>query len=107
MTSTLSRATAAILLSLVTTFLASADDGANIHWKKIKLSDQFMNEGATFGDFNHDGKADLISGPYWYEGPDFSVEKRHEIMPVQTYKTDNDYSKNFFAFAYDFNGDGW
>jgi hypothetical protein len=105
-----SRAPAAvvILLSLFTASLASAaDDGTNIHWKKIKLSDQFMNEGATFGDFNHDGKTDLISGPYWYEGPDFSPEKRHEIMPVQTYKTDNDYSKNFFAFAYDFNGDGW
>jgi len=76
-----------------------------IHWKKITLSHDFMCEGANFGDFNHDGKMDVVSGPYWYEGPDFT--RRHEYMPVKTYKTDNEYSKNFFAFSYSFKNDGW
>ena len=78
-----------------------------IKWKKIVLSTTFYSEGANFGDFNHDGKMDVVSGPYWYEGPDFNPQKRHEFMPVESFKPDGQYSKNFFAFSYDFNGDGW
>jgi len=96
------------LLTMLAAPFALADEGTQIKWKKVQLSDQFMCEGANFGDFNHDGKMDLVSGPYWYEGPDFSPDKRHQYMPeVKTFKPDNDYSKNFFAFTYDFNGDGW
>jgi hypothetical protein len=94
-------------------------------FKKTTLTDKFWCEGATFGDFNHDGKTDLVSGPYWYEGPEFT--KRHEYYPAThtfarkqadgTSETipgyegalgvNNTYSDNFFAFAYDFNRDGW
>ena len=28
------------------------------HWKKVTLSREFLSEGATFGDFNHDGVQD-------------------------------------------------
>jgi hypothetical protein len=95
------------------------------HFKKTQLSDKFWCEGATFGDFNRDGKMDLVAGPYWYEGPDF--KKRHDIYPgTQTFTrkkpdgkeekiegfegalgTENKYSDNFFAFTRDFNHDGW
>src|SRR5277367_3410155 len=54
-------------------------------FKKIQLSDQFWSEGASFGDFNHDGKMDIVSGPYWYEGPDF--KKRHEYYPADKFFT--------------------
>ena len=94
-------------------------------FKKTQLSDKFWCEGATFGDFNHDGKADIVAGPYWYEGPMF--QKRHEIYPAARTFTrksadgkeeqiegfegalgvENAYSDNFFAYAYDFNKDGW
>ncbi|MBI3850015.1 MAG: VCBS repeat-containing protein [Verrucomicrobia bacterium] len=102
-----------------------AKDYAVQTFKKIRLSDQFWGEGANFGDFNHDNYKDIVSGPYWYEGPDF--KKRHEYYPAnKTFKrkkndgteeaiqgfegalgTNNAYSDNFFAFAYDFNNDGW
>ncbi len=49
-------------------------------FKKIQLTDQFWDEGANFGDFNHDGKMDIVSGPFWYEGPDFKT--RHEYRPA-------------------------
>jgi hypothetical protein len=95
------------------------------HYRKIQVSDKFWAEGATFGDFNHDGKADVASGPYWYEGPDF--QKKHQFYPAtKTFKrktandkeetiegfegalgTNNAYSDNFFSFSYDFNKDGW
>ena len=95
------------------------------HYRKIQISDKFWAEGATFGDFNHDGKVDVASGPYWYAGPDF--QKKHQFYPAtKTFKrktadgkeqtiegfegalgTNNAYSDNFFSFSYDFNKDGW
>jgi hypothetical protein len=92
-------------------------------WKKIQMSDLFWSEGANIGDFNKDGKMDVVSGPYWWEGPDFQV--RHEYYPAaKSWKLgpiskiaiagfegalghNNTYSDNFFAFSHDFNKDGW
>jgi hypothetical protein len=85
--------------------LGSAADPSVSSYRKFQLSDQFYCEGATFADLNRDGKPDAISGPYWYEGPDF--KKRHEIYPAAIYNGENGYSENFFAFAHDFNTDGW
>src|SRR5258708_5627194 len=115
-----------ILFSFVICIAATAFAQDRVHtFKKIQLTDQFWAEGANYGDFNHDGKMDVVSGPFWYEGPDF--KKRHEFAPANTTfkrkKADgieetipgfegglgvnNAYSDNFFAFTYDFNGDGW
>lgn len=94
-------------------------------FQRIQLSDQFWGEGANFGDLNRDGKNDLISGPYWYEGPDF--QKRHEYYPATTtfdlklgpmttvkvpgfegtLGKENRYSDNFFVWTPDLNRDGW
>ncbi len=70
------------------------------HW----LSGMFYSEAATFGDFNHDGKMDVISGPYIWDGPDF--KNRREYMPAVAVDPLG-YSKNMFAFAADINKDGW
>ncbi len=119
------RKISAIMALLTVGVIASAEDHFIHSFKKIQLSDQFWAEGATFGDFNHDGKGDVVAGPYWWEGPDF--KKRHEYYPAkQTFKrkkqdgseetipgfegalgSNNTYSDNFFAFAQDFNKDGW
>lgn len=94
-------------------------------FQKTQLTDKFWGEGANFGDFNHDGVMDLVSGPYWYEGPTFKV--RHTYYPdTRTFTlkkpdgtateiagfegglgVNNAYSDNFFAFSHDVNGDGW
>jgi hypothetical protein len=73
-------------------------------FKKMKLTEVFYGEGANVGDFNHDGKLDVISGPYWYEGPGFTT--KHAFMEVKGFDP-HGYSENFFAFAQDVNGDGW
>src|SRR5215510_14031971 len=49
-------------------------------FRRVQLHDQFWSEGATYGDFNRDGKQDVVAGPWWWEGPDFKV--RHEIYPA-------------------------
>ncbi len=84
--------------------VSAADEPYWIHsFERIDLSDVFLCEGATYGDVSGDGKADIISGPYWYEGPDF--KKRHEIYPPKTFDIKR-YSDNFFAYLYDFTRDG-
>jgi len=112
---------------------ASAAEYAIHSFKKVQLSDQFWSEGANLGDFNKDGKMDVVSGPYWWAGPDF--KKRHaydaddkrkspggsapfELKLGPTTKVtvpgfhgalgkENAYADNFFAFSHDFNKDGW
>jgi len=80
-----------------------ADEKKRIHsFERMQLSDVFTCEGATYGDVSGDGVADIIAGPYWYQGPEFKV--RHEIYPPKTYDVKG-YSDNFFPFLYDFNGD--
>ena len=71
---------------------------------KLRLSDQFYAEGAYYGDFNRDGKMDVVAGPFWFEGPDF--QKRHEYRPAKTFDPKG-YSDNFLTFTGDFNKDGW
>lgn len=105
--------------------VAGAADLTLHRFSKKQLDNHFWSEGASYGDFNRDGKMDIVAGPYWYEGPDF--QKRHEYYPAkQAFKrlgddgketvipgfegalgTKNVYSDNFFAFVRDFNGDGW
>jgi hypothetical protein len=73
-------------------------------FKKLQLTDQFYCEGAYYADFNKDGKMDVVSGPFWYEGPDF--QKKHEVRPAKAYDP-KAYSDNFLTFTGDFNADGW
>jgi hypothetical protein len=105
---------------------AGAAEPALTTFKKLHLEKYYWSEGAAFGDLNRDGKPDAVSGPYWWEGPDFT--KRHELYaPKTTFKVKeadgtettlpgfeggfgkkNAYSTdNFFAFVHDFDGDGW
>ena len=71
------QATIVAVACVLATSLARAQE---LHtFKRIQLNDQFWSEGANFGDLNNDGVNDIISGPWWWEGPDF--KKRHEYYP--------------------------
>ena len=88
-------------------------------WEKHQLSRYFWAEGACAADVNSDGHIDVLSGPYWFEGPDF--KKSHPIYPEHSsFKAGdetipgfegelsgkNAYSDNFLSYAHDFNADG-
>lgn len=112
-----------LVLGAVT--IAEAADPVLHTFHRQQLSDQFWCEGASFADFNRDGVNDIVSGPWWYEGPAFT--QRHEIYaPTATFEfaigpltrltvpgfegalgVKNAYSDNFFAFPRDFDADGW
>ncbi len=114
---------AAAVVSTMPAFGAATE---RLHsFNKVRATDQFWAEGAAIGDFNHDGNRDVVSGAFWYAGPDF--QKRHELYPASaSFKrknaegaeqtvpgfegalgSKNAYSDCFLTFTYDFNGDGW
>ncbi|MSU27796.1 MAG: VCBS repeat-containing protein, partial [Pedosphaera sp.] len=117
----------ATLAALAVTVVCSSAAEPTLHsFKKQQLDKHYWSEGAMLGDLNKDGKPDAVSGPYWWEGPDFT--KRHEIYPATrvtktknlkgaevefpgfegNFGSRNAYSTdNFFCFVHDFNGDGW
>ncbi len=68
------------------------------------LSQKFYCEGANFADLDRDGHSDVISGPFWYRGPEF--KEARELYEPKEYDPSH-YSDNFFSFPYDFNGDAW
>ena len=106
------RTLAALALAVAASSFAHVASAEEPGWRKVKLTDKFYAEGMAAGDFNQDGKMDVVYGPFWWEGPDFKV--RHQIFKPTgkeaegSWKTDNDYSHDaFFAFVYDFNKDGY
>ncbi|HEX3988854.1 MAG TPA: VCBS repeat-containing protein [Verrucomicrobiae bacterium] len=95
-------------------------------FRKIQLTSDFWSEGAAYADFNHDGHMDIVSGPFWYEGPDFKTRHEYRHATQQSFTTTNaageavtfpgfegahgeknDYSDDFLTFTFDINGDGW
>ena len=97
-----------LLAVLLATTSLQADDGSSspIHFQKIVLTNEFSFKGTNVADINHDGKMDVVAGPFWYEGPDFT--KRHLYWEGTGKPIDpHGYSENFLTFTDDFNGDGW
>jgi putative membrane-bound dehydrogenase-like protein len=93
-----------ICFSIEPAAVCGAEEFRTHTFERQQLTDVFTCEGASAADLNNDGKPDLIAGPYWYRGPDFT--ERYEIYQPQTFHIDG-YSDNFFVFPYDFNGDKW
>jgi ribosomal protein S18 acetylase RimI-like enzyme len=69
-------------------------------WQKIKISDEAFESAGVF-DVNNDGRLDIVSGGYWYEGPAW---KKHKLCDVGKY---DEYYDDFSTIALDINGDGY
>jgi hypothetical protein len=85
---------------------SDAPSSAPRHFRRITLSTEFLCEGANFGDFDGDGVTDVVAGPYWYAGPEFT--QAHAIYPPPDPLPNpaGEYSDNFFAFVHDLDADG-
>ena len=70
--------------------------------QRLLLSEKFFSEGATFADIDSDGHQDVVSGPYWYAGPDF--RQRQAYTNAKPFSIAG-YSDYFFCFTGDFNAD--
>ena len=95
---------AAFVLLLAAWSPSWAADQKSLHtFKRQRLTDVYFSEGANAGDINGDGHADVVYGPYWFEGPSFNT--KHDIYPAKPQPRER-YADNFFNWVYDFNGDG-
>lgn len=72
-----------------------------LKWKQSWISDEGYESAAVF-DVNGDGVPDIVSGAYWYQGPDF--RRKHAVGEVRAY---GEYYDDFSTIALDVNGDGY
>jgi hypothetical protein len=86
--------------------LTAAEPGPSAErFTKRNLTTGYFCDGINTGDFNRDGKTDIVAGPWWYEGPDFT--RRHEVYAPEPFAPEKGQSNSMFSYVYDFNGDGW
>lgn len=71
-----------------------------LRWQKRLIAGEAF-ESAAFIDVTGDGVLDIVSGAFWYEGPDFTL--RHTITDV---KRVGDYYDDFGTIALDVTGTG-
>lgn len=94
---------AALLISRAN--VAPREDRRWVHsFEKKVLTSEYYSEGANYGDLDRDGVMDIVSGPYWYKGPDYG--RKYEIYPAVA-QDRSKYADNFFSFVLDFDRDGW
>ncbi len=85
-------------------FSASAAQPVLHTFDRVMLTDTYYSEGVNAADIDNDGHMDAIYGPFWFAGPDFKT--KHLIY--QTFPQPREaYANHFFAWPYDFDGDGW
>lgn len=71
-----------------------------LSFHKVLIADERYESAGVF-DVNNDGIPDIVSGAYWYEGPDF--KKKHPVGPV---RAEGEYFDDFSTIPMDVNGDG-
>ena len=70
-----------------------------------QLDEFFYTWGAGIGDLNRDGVLDVVAGPYYYLGPEYT--SRREIYVSPTVNPTDQFPRSGFDFVFDFTGDGW
>jgi len=75
------------------------------HFRMQQLSDFFYSWGAAAGDINHDGIPDVVAGPFYYLGPDYT--ERHEFTAARSYSATSGFPEGMVYSVYDYTGDGW
>ena len=75
------------------------------HFTATRISELYYGWSAAISDINHDGNADVVSGPFYYLGPDFTT--RFSYRKDRVYNPGLEYAPDMVNFSADFNGDGW
>jgi hypothetical protein len=79
---------------------------AQSNWTRVTVDTEFYGESADFADIDKDGDMDIVSTPFWYEGPDWKVSHRFRTGNAMAGNLDV-YGGAWQTETYDFNGDGW
>jgi hypothetical protein len=70
-----------------------------------RLNELYYGWSAVSSDINRDGAMDIISGPFYYLGPSFTV--RRIFRSDRVYNPATEYAPDMVNFTHDFTGDGW
>ena len=97
----------AVLFFLLSSILLPTRARANeLAFDKLTLSEEFHSEGIAVADIDKDGHPDVVSGPFWYRGPDF--RKAIQYAPGSGNSLSiKGYSLHFFTWTHDLDGDGF
>lgn len=77
-----------------------APAGGPIEFTEKRIASEAYESAGSF-DVNNDGKADIISGSFWYQGPEF--KDRYFIIDQKRF---GEYYDDFSTIGMDVNGDG-
>ena len=83
--------------------LTSIHGLAQVKFRKQMIAAESFESVNVF-DVNNDGKLDIVSGAFWYEGPQFIA--RHFIGNVERTGPTGEYWDDFATIPMDVNGDG-
>ena len=75
------------------------------NFRKQCLDEFYYSWGVAVADINHDGHLDVVAGPYYYLGPDYT--ERREIYLAESFGPSRQFATNMVTHAYDFQGNGW
>jgi len=75
------------------------------NYRMQRIDDFDYSWGVSVADVNHDGILDVVTGPYYYLGPDYTVKR--EISLAHTFSPGTEYSQDMVLSAADFSGSGW
>ena len=70
-----------------------------IKWRKVQISAEAFESANAF-DVDGDGILDIVSGGYWYKGPDF----RQKIVIADNLRRYDDYYDDFSTIPMDIAG---
>lgn len=80
-----------------------------VQFRKQRLYEHYLSEGASTGDIDGDGKTDIVAGAAWWQGPLF--QKAFAYEPIKNFPITgpglSGYSSNFFTFPDELTGDVW
>jgi hypothetical protein len=82
-----------------------SDERISSRFRLQHINDFYYGWSATAADINRDGVLDIVSGPFYYLGPDYRVSR--EIYLSKTTDVSTQLTSAMVNFAYDYTGDGW
>src|SRR5687767_2939318 len=89
-----------VLLPAIPGSLAAAINAPPSFQKQV-LTDKYYCDGITAGDINRDGKMDIVAGPFWYAGPEFT--NQNEFYPAREFPLPPSPTDSMFSYVHDFN----
>ena len=75
------------------------------NYRMQRIDDYYYSWGTSVADVDRNGIQDIVTGPYYYLGPDYTVKR--EITVAQTFAPGREFDETMVVYTEDFDGDGW